>query len=167
MRENLDELSAILDQIYPGLPSDKARFEKAFGRTLYVHLSREDKLAQAVSLIKAEQTGLWHIAPDGAEIQRVGPPGEPRYDFQRIKDEVSELEAYDTAWNTWFAQQHIAPLRIGYERLAGNPAATLISVCEALGVQPPSADDVRPGVAALSDEISLDWMRRYRLDAAV
>lgn len=94
MRENLDELSAILDQIYPGLPSDKARFEKAFGRTLYVHLTREDKLAQAVSLIKAEQTGLWHIAPDGAEIQRVGPPREPRYDFQRIKDEVSELEAY-------------------------------------------------------------------------
>ena len=73
MRENLDELSAILDRIYPGLPSDKARFEKAFGRVLYMHLSREDKLAQAVSLIKAEQTGLWHVAPDGTEIERVGP----------------------------------------------------------------------------------------------
>jgi len=167
MRENLDELSAILDRIYPGLPSDKARFEKAFGRVLYMHLSRQDKLAQAVSLIKAEQTGLWHIAPDGSEIERVGPPGEPRYDFQRIKDEVSELEAYDTAWNMWFAQQDIAPLRIGYERLASNPAATLISLCEALGVQPPSADDIRPGVAKLSDETSLDWVRRYRLDAAV
>ncbi|MER8584457.1 Stf0 family sulfotransferase [Mesorhizobium sp. M1338] len=75
MRENLDELSAILDQIFPQLvsaildqifpqlPSDRARLEKAFGRILCIHLSREDKLAQAVSLIKAEQTGLWHIAP--------------------------------------------------------------------------------------------------------
>ncbi|TGV50854.1 Stf0 sulfotransferase, partial [Mesorhizobium sp. M2D.F.Ca.ET.160.01.1.1] len=32
MRENLDELSAILDQVYPGLASDTARFERAFGR---------------------------------------------------------------------------------------------------------------------------------------
>lgn len=167
MRENLDELSAILGRIHPGLPSDKARFEKAFGRVLYMHLSREDKLAQAVSLVKAEQTGLWHVAPDGTEIERVGPPGEPCYDFQRISDEVSELEAYDTAWNVWFALQDIAPLRIGYERLAADPAATLISICEALGVQPPSADDIRPGVAKLSDATSLDWMRRYRLDAAI
>jgi len=167
MRENLDELSAILDAIHPGLSSDKARFGKAFGRILYMHLSREDKLAQAVSLIKAEQTGLWHIAPDGTEIERVGPPGEPRYDFERIKGEVGELEAYDTAWNVWFARQDIAPLRIGYERLASNPAATLISICEALGVQPPRTDDIRPGVARLSDATSLDWMRRYRLDAAM
>ena len=28
MRENLDELSAILDGIFPDLPSDKARFER-------------------------------------------------------------------------------------------------------------------------------------------
>ncbi|TGV90976.1 Stf0 sulfotransferase, partial [Mesorhizobium sp. M2D.F.Ca.ET.145.01.1.1] len=83
MRENLDELSAILDQVYPGLASDTARFERAFGRVLYIHLSRENKLAQAVSLVKARQTGLWHIAPDGTEIERVGPAREPHYDFKR------------------------------------------------------------------------------------
>src|SRR5262245_7014717 len=38
MRENLDELSALLDLIHPGLQSDKARFEKAFGKILYIHL---------------------------------------------------------------------------------------------------------------------------------
>lgn len=167
MRENLDELSALLDRIHPGLPTDRARFEKAFGPVLYMHLSREDKLAQAVSLIKAEQTGLWHIAPDGTEIERAGPPAEPCYDFERIRCEVRELEAYDAAWNVWFARQDIVPLRIGYERLAADPAATLISICEALGVQPPAADDIRPGVAKLSDATSLDWMRRYRLGAAV
>ena len=130
MRENLDELSAILDRIYPSLPSDKARFEKAFGRVLYIHLSRENKLAQAVSLIKAEQTGLWHIAPDGTEIERVAPAQDPQYDFERIQRELAELEAYDAAWNTWFAEQGIIPLRIGYERLSSDPAATLMSICE-------------------------------------
>ncbi|MER8434046.1 Stf0 family sulfotransferase [Mesorhizobium caraganae] len=93
MRENLDVLSAILDGIFPALPSDKARFENAFGRVLYIHLSRENKLAQAVSLIKAEQTGLWHIAPDGTEIERVAPPQEPRYDFERIQHELAKTRS--------------------------------------------------------------------------
>ena len=167
MRENLDELSTILDRIFPGLLSDKARFEKAFGRVLYIHLSRENKLAQAVSLIKAEQTGLWHIAPDGTEIERVAPPQEPRYDFERIQHELAKLEAYDAAWNTWFAEQGIMPLLIGYERLSSDPAATLMAICAALGVQAPNAEDVKPGVAKLSDATSLDWIRRYGLDAAV
>ncbi|OBQ69724.1 Stf0 family sulfotransferase [Mesorhizobium erdmanii] len=166
MRENLDELSAILDRIFPGLASDAARFTKAFGRILYIHLSRENKLAQAVSLIKAQQTGLWHVAPDGTEIERVAPPQEPQYDFERIKGELAALEAYDAAWNIWFAAQGLTPLRIGYERLSANPAAALLGICEALGVRSPNAEDIRPGVAKLADETSLDWMRRYRLDAA-
>jgi len=167
MRENLDELSAILDQVYPGLVSDAARFEKAFGRVLYMHLSREDKLAQAISLVKAEQTGLWHVAPDGTEIERVAPPAEPQYDFRRISGEVAELEAYDAAWNTWFERQDITPLRLGYESLSADPAATLAGICKALGVTPPNMADVKPGVAKLADATSLDWMRRYHLDAPV
>ncbi len=164
MRENLDELSAILGQVFPQLPSDKARLEKAFGRILYIHLFRDDKLAQAISLVKAEQTGLWHMAPDGTEIERLAPPQEPHYDFARIHREVLELESYDAAWNSWFDAQGIKPHRIGYEALSANPAAALISICEALGVQAPDARDIKPGVAKLADETSLDWMRRYRLE---
>jgi len=164
MRENLDELSATLDRIYPQLPSDRARLEAAFGKLLYIHLSRESKLAQAISLVKAEQTGLWHAAPDGTEIERLAPPNEPRYEFQRIRREVARLESYDAAWSSWFAEQRIAPLGIGYERLSSDPAATLLRICEALGARAPNVKDVRPGVAKLADETSLDWMRRYHLD---
>jgi LPS sulfotransferase NodH len=164
MRENLDELSALLDLIHPGPPSDRARFEKAFGRILYIHLFRENKLEQAVSYIKAEQTGLWHIAPDGTEIERLAPPSEPRYEFARLKSEVDKLEAFDNAWHDWFAAQGIAPLTIGYETLAADPAASLIRICEALGVPPPSPADVKPGVAKLSDATSRDWIRRYHMD---
>lgn len=166
MRENLDELSAMLDGLFPSLPSDRARLERAFGRLLYVHLSREDKLAQAISRVKAEQTGLWHVAPDGTEIERVAPPSEPRYDFDGIHREVVELESYDAAWNAWFDEQGIEPLRVGYETLSAAPAATLARICTALGVPPPDAGDVRPGVARLADATSADWARRYSLDIA-
>ncbi|MEJ8572883.1 Stf0 family sulfotransferase [Microbaculum marinum] len=164
MKENLHELSEILDRIHPGLASDRSRFERAFGKVLYVHLFREDKLAQAVSYVKAEQTGLWHVAPDGTEIERIGPPRDPKYDFERIRREVVKLESFDAEWSTWFHQQAIEPLRIGYERLAADPAAALLRICEALDIPLPRPGDIRAGVARLADETSLEWMRRYRQD---
>jgi trehalose 2-sulfotransferase len=164
MRENLEELIAILSRIFPGPASDKARLENAFGRLLYVHLSRDDKLAQAISYIKAQQTGLWHIAPDGTEIERLAPPQEPRYDFTRIRDEVARLEGHDAAWNSWFAAQGITPLRVVYEELEADPAAALQRICEALGIPAPQSHEVRPGVARLSDATSEDWARRYRAE---
>lgn len=164
MRENLPDAMAMIDGVFPGLPTDHARFEKAFGRLLYIHLAREDKLAQAVSLVRAQQTGLWHVAPDGTEIERVAPPREPRYDFDAIHREFVELERYDAAWQAWFDAQGIEPLRVGYEKLSASPAGALIHICRALGVAPPDAGDVRPGVAKLADAVSADWTRRYRSD---
>ncbi|MFT3988768.1 Stf0 family sulfotransferase [Aestuariivirga sp.] len=164
MKENLGEVSGILDRMFPGLPSDKARLERAFGQIAYLHLSREDKLAQAVSLIKAQQTGLWHVAPDGTEIERVAPPQELQYDSGRIARELAALEGYDAAWNTWFATQGINPIRIGYQALAAAPAATLSTICGKLGLPAPALHDVKPEVAILADATSLDWMRRFRAE---
>jgi len=96
----------------------------------------------------------------------LGPPKDSEYDFERIGRELAKLDAYDAAWNTWFAEQDIVPLRIGYERLSSDPAAVLASICETLGVQPPDVRDVRPGVAKLADETSFEWMHRYSADAA-
>jgi len=166
MRENLEDMSAIMDGLHPRLESDKARFEAAFGKVLFIHLSRADKLAQAVSLVKAEQSGLWHVAPDGSELERLALPQEPRYDFERIRREVAELDGHDAAWNTWYAGQRIEPLRINYDELAADPAATLIRICTALSVEPPPRDAIRPGVARLADAMSREWMRRYRADLA-
>ena len=56
------------------------------------------------------------------------------------------------------------PARLGL--LSANPVATLIRICKELGVKAPNVDDITPGVAKLADETSLDWMRRYGLDAA-
>jgi LPS sulfotransferase NodH len=164
MREYLEGLLSVLDQLFPGLPSDVHRFECAFGNVLYIHLTRENKLSQAISLVRAEQSGLWHIAPDGTEIERLGLPQDPKYDFKLIQRKLTKLEAHDAAWSEWFDQQGITPLRVEYEILSEAPAGTLIRICEALGVEVKKADAARPGVAKLANEISLDWMRRFHAD---
>jgi len=166
MRENVADLDRFIDLVHPGLTPGSARFERAFGPLLYIHLSRRDKVGQAISLVKAEQSGLWHVAPDGSELERLAPPAEPYYDFARLHREVLELEGFDAEWNTWFAQQGIEPHRIVYEDLSADPAGELARLCVALGIEAPDAVDVKPAVAKLADATSREWAQRYRREAA-
>jgi LPS sulfotransferase NodH len=167
MHANLRDLTGMIDQVVPGHISDTARLGAVFGRVSFIHLSRADKVAQAISMVKAEQTGLWHIAPDGSEVERLAPPATPKYDFQRIADTVAQLSADDAAWGAWFADQGITPLRIGYEPLAHDPAATLHRVCDFLDLRAPDRAAICPGVARLSDPQSRDWAARFRRDSGV
>ena len=164
MREDVANLSDLLNLVYPGFSADSARFERAFGRCLYIHLNRADKLAQAVSYIKARQSGLWHIAPDGTEIERLGEPQPLRYDYGQIRAETKRLEAFEQDWQAWFEAENIRPIRISYEALALEPASTLIDLCAALGIEPPGRTEIMPGVAPLADAINADWIARYRAE---
>jgi LPS sulfotransferase NodH len=121
MWSSVVELFARLSAIHPDPLDDPARFELAFGQPLYIHLSRQDKVAQAVSLLKARQGGLWHRAADGTERERLAPPAPMVYNADRLAGLVEELETDDAAWNGWFARFGIAPLRLTYERLAASP----------------------------------------------
>jgi LPS sulfotransferase NodH len=163
-QEYLRLLSQTLDLGYPKLLSDRARFEHAFGRTLYLHLTREDKVAQAVSLVKAQQSGFWHLNADGTELERLAEPQEVHYDFERIHREVVALEHDDHAWDIWFKQQEIIPVRIRYETLADNPSGTLIQMFDTFEIEPSNLGNIEPEVAKLADAESLEWMRRFRAD---
>ncbi|MCC5971192.1 MAG: Stf0 sulfotransferase [Pararhodobacter sp.] len=164
MYRDLDALQAMIDRVHPGLPTDRARFEAAFGRVLYVHLTRDDRLAQAVSMVKAEQTGLWHIGTDGREIERLAPPQAPVYDRARIAAKLAELTAADAIWQRWFTAEGIDPLRLSYEALAADPAAAVSCICHAQEVEAPEPAPPQPGVARLSDAVNRDWMARFRAE---
>ena len=107
----------------------------AFGRTFFVHLTRRDKVAQAVSYVKAQQNGLWHVAPDGTELERLSPPQELAYDASEIRTCLEEMTAHDHAWEHWFDASEIDPLRITYEELSDGPVETLRVMLGSSGVR--------------------------------
>jgi len=144
--------------------TDKERLESLFGPMLFIHLSRADKLAQAVSYLKAEQSGLWHVAPNGIELERLAPHREPIYDFDAVKGCVEMLTDYDRKWEQWFRLEAIDPLRISYDELSADPKGTLRHVLRRLGLDGAAADGIKPGVKKLADGTSQDWMARYRQD---
>ncbi|WP_158966724.1 Stf0 family sulfotransferase [Chachezhania sediminis] len=165
MRADVEGLSGFLAPLFPDAPTDRARLEAAFGRLLYVHLSRRDRLAQAVSYVRARQTGLWHVAPDGTEIERLAPQEPDLYDHDRIAAELAHLERLAGAWDPWFADQGIEPLRVVYEDLADDPGSSLQRICTALGV--PAPETVTPGVAKLTDPTNAEWIARFRRETGM
>jgi LPS sulfotransferase NodH len=152
---------ARLGELHPGLRSDRARIEAAFGPTAYVHLRREDGVAQAVSRLRAEQTGLWHRSADGTELERLAPPARPRYDRAALARIVEEDARGNEAWEAWFRREGVTPRTLTYEALADDPAAALARVLRALGLDPSAASGVVPPTARLADRTSARWAARF------
>jgi LPS sulfotransferase NodH len=161
-RQSFDFFTEKLAVLHPRHSNHVERFQAAFGRTLFVHLTRRDKVAQAVSYVKARQTGLWHAAPDGTELERLSPPQEPTYDASEIQTRVEEMTAHDGNWEHWFAASEIDPLRITYEELSAGPTETTRGMLNHLGLDREAADGIEPTVAKLADDTNRDWAARFR-----
>lgn len=156
-----------LADLHPSAPTQRERIEAAFGKTQFIHLKRQDKVEQAVSYVKAEQTGLWHVAPDGTEIERLAPAAEPRYDHDVIRDAYEMFLGFDAEWEDWFESEDIRPIRIVYESFVKEPITSTKDVLNALGLDPSNANGVEIGVAKLADHINDDWSARFRADQAL
>ncbi|MEP3427309.1 MAG: Stf0 family sulfotransferase [Roseibium sp.] len=163
-RHSFDFFVEKLAVIHPDIPNDRARIETTFGRTLFIHLTRQDKVAQAVSYMKAEQSGLWHVAPDGKELERIGSPNKPSYNGANLKANYDQFTVYDRDWNTWFESQSIQPFRITYDSLSSDPNGILGDVLEKLGLDTGAAEGIVPGTAKLSDANSQEWSTRFRAE---
>ena len=161
------ELVARLSLIQPDGLDDAARLRLAFGEPLYVHLSRQDKVLQAVSLLKAEQSGLWHLGADGTPREQSPTVGPLAYDAARISDLVQELEQEDAAWAAWFKRHDIIPLALTYEELAMSHQSALGQVLSALGLSSTAAAFAGAKTAKLEDEISAEWASKFRADKLI
>lgn len=163
-RHSFDFFHKQLTLLYPEPESFVARFERRFGKTLFLHLTRPDKVEQAVSYLRAKQTGLWHVAADGSELERTAPHRDPSYDAQEIAAASEMMTEYDRDWQEFFLREAIEPVRISYDALAASPAATVRDVLDRLGLDCAAAARIEPGTKKIADEISHDWVARFRAE---
>lgn len=145
----------------PNSIGDVERIESVLGPTTFIHLSRPDRVGQAISRLRAEQTGLWHRHADGSESERLAPPEEPHFDPGAIARLIEELGALDAEWGRWFRQQGIQPFRITYDALSENPQKVLSEVLSAIGCDPSLAQKVETPTAKLAGSESDEWKQRY------
>ena len=135
----------------------------AFGHTRFVHLRRDDVLAQAVSWHRAEQTNVWQET-DREEAKQ--PEREPRFDFDAIRDLVQTIDGHNSAWRAWFAAVGIQPHEARYEDLDADPVGVTRELLDFLGLKLPPGRQIRPRNRRLADELNARWLDRYGAELA-
>ena len=134
---------------------------RTFGELRFVYLRREDLVAQAVSRLRAEQTGVWHVrgAADASPSAAAA-----RYDRVAIQGYLEEAVAHDDAWNRWFAEHGLSPLRLTYEDLVSGQDEVLRTLLGHIGVAPPAVP-LQVSNRRMADSVSLEWCDRFRTEA--
>ena len=127
----------------------------AFGEPLrWIHVGREDKVAQAISLWRAVQTAQWR-AEDRTHA-------EPVFHAGAIAALKRRLEEHERGWRDWFAGREITPLEIPYEALAADPHATVCKVLSHLDLDRDGIDIPAPPMSRQADSRSHEWVERFR-----
>ena len=129
--------------------------------SLWVFVTRQDKVSQAVSLWKAIQNWTWkRDEGDGGLISH-----DLHYNFEAIKHLVAQLELHDREWMQFFAASGLAPHVVVYEHLAKNYEQTAIDIVHSLGVQE-SAEPVfaQRRMTRQADALNQEWIERFHTD---
>ena len=127
----------------------------AFPRIRYVHLRRQDRVAQAVSWAKAAQSGVWFAGDDRDE------PRAMTYDRDLIGDLLAAIQEGEHGWESFFVEADVKPYEIVYEELAADPIGTATSLIGFLGVD---VRDVHLETHAERqfDATNSEWISRFR-----
>ncbi len=126
----------------------------------FIHLNRADVLGQAISFVRASQTGAWLAAKPE---QR-----EPSFDAEAITRTIRFLRQQDEKWEQLFERAGIEPYRMAYETLVADMEGELAGLFRFLGIE----RDAK-GIARLvesstrvhrkqRDGVSQQWRDRYR-----
>lgn len=122
----------------------------------FIYLSRDDTVAQAVSLAVAEQTGVW------VDIRQPRPVP-PRYSRAHIEDAHERISWERREWDRYFAEEHVDVLRLSYEQLLTDPDAAVEQVLLHLcGTTDRPAPRALPPMNPRADDLIHDWAKRYR-----
>lgn len=155
----MDEVTARLAPLYPACQgSGAALLSAAFGRARFAYLRRGDVVAQAVSLLRAEQTGVWFET----DSERQEPTGKAGFDFAQVRERVQLIEDHNAAWERWFAAEGIRPYPVLYEELDADPVRIASGVLDFLGLDLPAGRKVTVRHRRLADELNALWAETYR-----
>ena len=158
-----EHLITQLGRIHPDLAADPpALLRRVFGRTRFVQLRRTDELAQAVSWVRAEQTGTWFVGGHGEISGRDGTERPPTYDADRITDVLRMIREHTAGWEQWFTAHGIQPYPVRYEDLTHDLTGVTHAVLDSLGLARPAGQVVTARHERQRDQLNAEWISRYR-----
>lgn len=136
-----------------------------FPNAKFVWITRENKTAQAVSLAKALQTGVWEVRPNGPKP--VPRDHTLRYSFLGIDEQRQVVADEESEWANFFEEAGIEPLKISYEAFKDDPPKYIAKIRALMGLDstaeaiPPHAEKA---VAKTHDTTNRTWLEKFQSD---
>lgn len=125
----------------------------------FIYISRADRVGQAISHVRALQTGAW--------ISKKVEQTEPRFEPERIHGALRRIVDENHAWEAFFRHHDVEPFRLGYETLCADFEGEVRRVLRFLDVDPNTVDLGKIVEGTLGyfdkqrDETSEQWRDRY------
>jgi LPS sulfotransferase NodH len=134
-----------------------------FPSAKYIHLTRRNRRAQAISWHRAVVTNQWWKIPGVADWELTGK--QPEFDGTAIREREVELERQDRAWENFFAAGPCEVLRMEYEALAADYRNEVARALAFIGQDPIRAKDLpEPRLVRQADALSGEWERRMEVE---
>ena len=122
--------------------------------THVVYLTREDKLAQAISYSRAIRSGAWFA---NAAKQK-----SCEYDERHIQKCMDALSRQELAWEHVFDVTHTRPLRVTYEEFVAAPSAVVKAILEYVFPGSHTRKPLSiPQLEIQRDTVSDNWKERF------
>jgi len=136
-----------------GKPTAIREFILSFDRILL--LNRRNKLAQAISAVRAEQTGRWTsqlASTDGAQAT---------YDPLAVSERIHRFIAQDRELAAMKLAEARTVLRFTYEELTNSPNQIWANIERFLGANPGSLSVATAVLQRQRDTLSKNWEQQY------
>ncbi len=121
----------------------------------FVHVTRKNLLAQAVSYAIAHQSRNWsslHVSE-----------ADPRYDEKLIRASLNEILSQNLQWKKFFAINSITPLDIIYEDLIEDTNPICHQICDAMDIETNHHFSVEQSPFKMQrGDINNEWIERFK-----
>jgi len=124
-----------------------------------VRLTRKDRLRQAISLVRALQTGVWSRTSENSAARHVP----ARYDPQEIERSLLNIQRQEQCWETLLTLIDRPTLRLTYEEVAADHVVACRRVLDFLGLHW-RGDPQDPVLQSQTDQLTEEWLQRARRD---
>lgn len=131
-----------------------------FPAAKYIHLTRRNRRAQAISWYRAVETNQWWKIPGVQDWNLTGK--EPEFDGAKIRSFEMELERQEKAWGNFFATIPAGDfIAMDYETLAADYRGQVARTLALIGEDAERAQALpEPRMVRQADATSAEWMRR-------
>jgi LPS sulfotransferase NodH len=120
-----------------------------------IHISRRNKVAQAVSWAKALQTDSY--------TSEISPLRSAHYDAPLIARRLAAALTGEQSWERLFRLARRAPHRVFYEDLAGDFDGTVRRILQVMGLSAPEVE-LHPRLDRQGDGLNEEWIARFARD---